>query len=231
MADLSGWRLHTEEGRQTWSYSENNDTEQSFAEKYFLGILEEQNTDGSEPKNTQEQLDKAIEFYGKLQLDDGHWGNDYGGPMFLLPGLLITCYVCGVSLDDSKKLQMIRYLTNTQREDGGWGLHIESPSTMFGSALTYVSLRLLGMEADNKILVEARKWIKMNGGAQGIPSWGKFWLSALGVYEWEGVNPIPPEFWLFGLLYIQEDGGVIVEWFIYQWVIFMEKNFLHLSLI
>ena len=34
------------------------------------------------------------------------------------------------------------------------------------------------------------------GGAQGIPSWGKFWLAALGVYEWDGVNPIPPEFWL-----------------------------------
>lgn len=22
------------------------------------------------------------------------------------------------------------------------------------------------------------------------------WLSCLGVYEWEGVNPIPPELWL-----------------------------------
>ena len=30
----------------------------------------------------------------------------------------------------------------------------------------------------------------------GIPSWGKFWLSVLGVYEWKGLNPIPPEFWL-----------------------------------
>jgi len=34
------------------------------------------------------------------------------------------------------------------------------------------------------------------GGAVGIPSWGKFWLAALNVYSWEGMNPIPPELWL-----------------------------------
>jgi squalene cyclase len=33
------------------------------------------------------------------------------------------------------------------------------------------------------------------GGAAAIPSWGKFWLSLLNVYDWEGNNPIPPELW------------------------------------
>jgi hypothetical protein len=33
------------------------------------------------------------------------------------------------------------------------------------------------------------------GGATGSPAWGKFWLSILNVYEWEGNNPIPPELW------------------------------------
>ena len=33
------------------------------------------------------------------------------------------------------------------------------------------------------------------GGATGIPSWGKTWLSVLGCYEWEGVGPVPPELW------------------------------------
>lgn len=28
-----------------------------------------------------------------------------------------------------------------------------------------------------------------------MPSWGKVWLSILGVYEWEGVGPVPPELW------------------------------------
>lgn len=33
------------------------------------------------------------------------------------------------------------------------------------------------------------------GGATGAPAWGKFYLAALGVYEWEGMNPVPPELW------------------------------------
>lgn len=38
--------------------------------------------------------------------------------------------------------------------------------------------------------------IHQNGGATYITSWGKFWLSVLGVYEWQGQNPLNPEMWL-----------------------------------
>lgn len=36
------------------------------------------------------------------------------------------------------------------------------------------------------------------GGAAASASWGKFWLSVLNVYDWEGNNPIPPELWCVG---------------------------------
>lgn len=29
---------------------------------------------------------KGMEFYSRLQTEDGHWAGDYGGPLFLLPG-------------------------------------------------------------------------------------------------------------------------------------------------
>ena len=38
--------------------------------------------------------------------------------------------------------------------------------------------------------------IHKGGGATYITSWGKFWLAALGVYSWDGMNPTPPEMWL-----------------------------------
>ena len=28
----------------------------------------------------------AMQFYSKLQAEDGHWAGDYGGPLFLMPG-------------------------------------------------------------------------------------------------------------------------------------------------
>lgn len=74
--------------------------------------------------------------------------------------------------------------------------HIESASTIFGTALTYASLRMLGVSKDDKTAVEGRDFLLSHGGAAAIPSWGKFWLAVAGLYEWEGLNPIPPEFWL-----------------------------------
>lgn len=41
-----------------------------------------------------------------------------------------------------------------------------------------------------------RDWILEHGGATHITSWEKMWLSVLGVFEWSGNNPLPPEIWL-----------------------------------
>jgi hypothetical protein len=55
---------------------------------------------------------------------------------------------------------------------------------MFGTVLSYVTLRLLGVEASHATAAKARAWMLEHGGATAVPSWGKFWLAVLGVYEW-----------------------------------------------
>lgn len=137
----------------------------------------------------------GINFYQTLQMDDGHWAGDYGGPMFLMPGMIITMYVTGTPIDLRKRDEMLRYLYNHQAADGGWGLHIESHSTIFGTAMNYVAMRLLGASADDPRMIKARLFILSNGGALGIPQWGKFWLSVLGVFSWDGLNTLFPELW------------------------------------
>ena len=67
-----------------------------------------------------------------------------------------------------------------QNEDGGWGIHIEGESTMFGTVLNYICMRILGEERDggkDNACERGRRWILDHGGAIGIPSWGKTWLS------------------------------------------------------
>ena len=144
-------------------------------------------------------LSAGLSFYATLQAPDGHWPGDYGGPMFLMPGLLITLHVTGAMdavLTKEHKTELVRYLCNHANEDGGYGLHIEGHSTMFGTVLSYISLRLLGVAAGQATAKAARAWILGHGGATAVPSWGKFWLAVLGVYEWHGLNPMPPEMWL-----------------------------------
>ncbi|KAK1566469.1 hypothetical protein Q3G72_000322 [Acer saccharum] len=141
----------------------------------------------------------------QVKAHDGHWPGDYGGPMFLLPGLVITLSVTGALnavLSEEHKKEMCRYLYNHQNKDGGWGLHIEGPSTMFGSVLNYVTLRLLGEGANEGKgeMEKGRNWILSHGGATAITSWGKMWLSVLGAFEWSGNNPLPPEIWLLPYL-------------------------------
>ncbi|CAH9089468.1 unnamed protein product, partial [Cuscuta epithymum] len=95
--------------------------------------------------------------------------------------------------------EILRYIYCHQNEDGGWGLHIEGHSTMFCTTLSYICIRILG-EGPNggeyNACCRARKWILDHGSVKSIPSWGKTWLSILGVFDWTGTNPMPPEFWL-----------------------------------
>lgn len=147
------------------------------------------------PKSARETAIKGVSFYQMLQCDDGHWAGDYGGPMFLMPGLIIVLYLTKAPFPEYRRQGMIAYLLNHQQEDGGWGTHIECASTMFGTVLSYVSLRLLGLSSNHETMVAAREFMHAHGGALYAPSWAKFWLAILGVYHWDGINSIPAEMW------------------------------------
>lgn len=99
-------------------------------------------------------------FYSKLQTPDGHWPADYGGPLFLLPGLIMACEFCHIPLSAPKRIAMIRFLSNHQQVDGGWGIHIESPSTMFGTILNYVGTQVFffryPIDCDHHMCVHAK---------------------------------------------------------------------------
>ena len=153
----------------------------------------------SNPKSIKDTCRKAVQFYNMLLCDDGHWAGDYGGPHFLLPGLVVTWYVMNRPsklIDDHQAAMMTHYIRVHQQVDGGWGSHIESPSTMFGSVLMYVSLRLLGVDKTDEACVKARVFLDEHGGALYTSSWSKFYLCLLGVMDWKGHNSVPPEMWL-----------------------------------
>lgn len=149
-------------------------------------------------------LDSArngLEFFSHLQLPPGNWACEYGGPMFLLPGIVITWYVTNTAIPEAYRTEIKNYLYARQNQDGGWGLHIEGESTVFGTSMNYVVMRLLGADAEDPRIIKARAALHKMGGATHGPHWAKFWLSVLGVTPWDIVNPVPPELWYVTFLF------------------------------
>lgn len=75
-------------------------------------------------KTPLESARNGYEYYKHLQAHDGHWPGEYGGPMFLIPGLTIGSYITGIPFTGEERLEMIRYLMNHANEDGGWGMYV-----------------------------------------------------------------------------------------------------------
>lgn len=209
------WAVITDRGRQLWclrkdkeiteEYLESTDlafkfdknTNPNSADKVFRSFaLNDKDIGNRKSDSINDVLNQAMKFYSALQTKDGNWAGDYGGPLFLIPGLIVASVVTNTPLPKIYQKLIVRYILNQQNIDGGWGLHIEAKSTIFGSVMNYVALRFIGIQSDTPELIKARKWIKNNGGASGIPSWGKFYLSLLNVYEWDGNNSLLPELWL-----------------------------------
>lgn len=223
--DYSKWRLLDEKGRQTWHYLKTDEEAkawpQTTADKWHLG-LETDLPDLPAAKTPLQAVENGLQFFSKLQLDPGNWACEYGGPMFLLPGLLITWYVTETPIPEAYRIEMTNYLWARQNKDGGWGLHIEGESTVFGTTMNYTAQRILGVSSEDPRMIKARGVLHSLGGAVNGPHWSKFWLSVMGVCKWEILNPTPPELWLL------PDWVPIHPW---RWWIHMRMVFLPMGFI
>lgn len=66
-------------------------------------------------------------------------------------------YISNTIILPEWKVEITRYITHHANEDGGWGLHLESESTVFATALYYVVLRILGMGPSHPVAFRARE--------------------------------------------------------------------------
>ncbi|KMP02262.1 hypothetical protein CIRG_10085 [Coccidioides immitis RMSCC 2394] len=193
------WRMRAVEGRQSWHYLDEEEAKkwpQTLADRWYLNLPTDL-PDLPKAKKPLEAVDNGLSFFSKLQLPPGNWACEYGGPMFLLAGVVITWYVTETPIPWSHRVEIKNYLfARANPEDGGWGLHTEAESSVLGTAFNYAVLRIVGVDADHPAMVKARGTLHRLGGATHAPHWTKFWLALMGVVKWDIVNPCPPEAWL-----------------------------------
>jgi hypothetical protein len=74
-------------------------------------------------KSPLESARNGYKYYKHLQAHDGHWPGEYGGPMFLVLGLVIGSYITGTPFTDEER----REPHEPCDEDGGRGMYVRCP--------------------------------------------------------------------------------------------------------
>jgi squalene/oxidosqualene cyclase-like protein len=146
-------------------------------------------------------LERGWEWIGARQSANGSWEGEVIWCPIITAQYVIARRIlnrdANFSLDDATRAGIIRYFEGTRVNGVGWGLHRESHPYVFVTTLVYVALRLLGISAEHPLTQPAREWLLAQpGGVAAIPTWGKFWLALIGLYEYRGMNRIPPELFL-----------------------------------
>ncbi len=148
----------------------------------------------SESADAGPALRSATAHLLSLQGEDGGWEGEMVWCPMLTAQYVLLHHIIGQPLEPGRRRRVLRSFERTRLDGGAWGLHEHSTPHLFVTSLVYVAARLLGVERDDPLVEPARRFIQAEG-ILGIPSWGKFWLALLNLYDWRGVNAVLPELW------------------------------------
>ena len=144
-------------------------------------------------KSVKNALARGVRALVAAQAPDGSFEGEVVWCPMLAAQYVLACHVMDHQLSENRKRLLLRHFEQTRLPNGTWGLHEHSQPYLFVTVLVYVAARLLGVERDDPLVQHARRFIRAEGGALSVPTWGKVWLALVGLYEWNGVSPIIPE--------------------------------------
>jgi squalene cyclase len=141
--------------------------------------------------------DRAASRLVARQNADGSWQGEVVWCPVITAQVVLAYAIMGRAMPAERGRRILRYFASTRRPDGGWGLHPESQSYLFVTTLVYVAARLLGEAPDSPLLRDPVRWLaRHKEGLGALPTWGRFWLSLLGLYDRDRMTVCPPELFL-----------------------------------
>ncbi len=139
----------------------------------------------------------ALTALARFQRPDGSWEGEFVWCPVITAQAVVVQVITQRDITQIQRDLLLRHFEVTRCPDGGWGLHPESTPYRFVTTLVYVAARLLGAPPDQPMLQDARAFLaRQKDGVFSLPQWGKLWLSFIGLYDRDGLNPCPPELFL-----------------------------------
>lgn len=151
--------------------------------------------DTASSKLLSDALQRGYDALIARQSANGAWEGEVVWCAMLPAQFVLMRHIIQKPISQTQKEAILEQFKGTQLENGLWGLHEQSEPYLFVTTLVYVAARLLGVSESDRLLTSAKQFIHQSGGAIAIPSWGKFWLAMMNLYEWRGVSPVIPEVW------------------------------------
>lgn len=152
----------------------------------------------------QSMLARATQALWARQRQDGHWLFDLEADATIPSEYLMLHYYLG-TVDAEQEKRIARYLRRRQHENGSWSLYEGGPGDMSATVKAYFALKLAGDRPDEPHMVQARQWVRNNGGAEQVNVFTRITLAMFGQMPWTTVPAMPvemmflPKWWFFNL--------------------------------
>jgi len=140
----------------------------------------------------EDAVSRSRDYILAQQHPDGYWSAELEADS-MLEADYIFLHVLLESGDPGKMRRALTEMLRYQNDDGSWSIYPGGPGNISLSVKCYFACKLMGMSADEPILVTARGWILAHGGVVECNTFTKIYLCALGQYDYDAVPAIPPE--------------------------------------
>ncbi|MDP8244446.1 MAG: squalene--hopene cyclase [Candidatus Hinthialibacter antarcticus] len=149
-------------------------------------------TPGNRAQWITQSINSAQDYLLSVQKSAGYWCFDLEADSSLVADyLFLAHYIDKVDLDLQEK--SIRWILDTQLEDGGWNIYHGGPSELNITVKCAFAMQLAGVDKTSEAYIKAEECILRLGGLHEVNSYTRFYLGLFGEYPWNQLVSMPPE--------------------------------------
>ena len=138
-------------------------------------------------------LAASVDRLLELQRPGGWWNGELESNVTMTAQYLFLLEFLRLR-DEETTRRCANDLLARQRDDGTWAIYWGGEPDLAATIEAYAALRLAGLAPDDPRLARARRFAEERGGIGAARVFTRIWLALLGLWSWDEVPQLPPEF-------------------------------------